>query len=480
MSKGGDEKLTKLRRDLAPQIGGLDAAIVFAAAEDPEIGRQAEGLQGAAAAMFGAMTAVASLHEALARSDWPQSLRDLLAEAHSVIVDLEASLPHGTLAAFDRSAAALQTLRQKIEEAFDPADLSLLATLDRLGDLVEELGLCLEGLTNLLGRRTGARFVAIKRHLDWRWAAINGARAAIAVWLVGATWYLSAWPVGSVMVSGVVPIVGLLSLRDRPTADAIGFFWGTLLASMAGFFYLVWVFPQITGFALLAMWLGPPIALGAALMATPRYAFIATGFSVFFITLLAPSNPMRYDPELFLNNAIAIMGGAALTALVYRLVLPVDAKRLKRFLVTDIQRDLRNLLQSTNYVQRTVWEGRMHQRLLLLGARLRAAGVEADTSLRGGFAALRLGREVLRLRELLTKPEAMAIARPAIAALADSKVSLQAGVHACRAAGDLLAALALEAPQTEAAALSRAAASFAEIAMLAGRRRRFFQSAAKG
>jgi len=468
LSEGGGDKLTALRRGLAPKIGGLDAMITFAAAESPEIGVQADGLHGTAAAMFGALTAAAALHEALNRRAPPQALADLLAKARCIVEQLEAVAPSGDLAAIDRSGAAMTALRQDIEDAFDPADLSLLATLDRFDDLIDELALCLDGLASLLGRRTGNRLVAIKRHLDWRWAAINGARAAIAVWLVGAVWYLSAWPVGAMMVLGCVPTVGLLSLRDRPTADAIGFAWGAALAGLVGFFYLTWVFPQITGFALLAMWLGPPIALGAAFMATPKYAFLATGFTVFLITLLSPSNPMRYDLELFLNNAVAIVAGAGLTALVYRLVLPVDAIKLKRFLVADIQRDLQDVLQSRRPIARAAWEGRMHQRLLLLGARLRAAGIEADTSLQRGFADLRLGREALRLRELaMGAPEVTAVAGSALAAL-DSASDPAAE---CRAAASRLAALALEAPKAEAAALGRAAGSLAEIGMLAGRRR---------
>jgi len=473
------ENLSRLRRELAPQIGGLDAMITFAAAESPEINLQSDDLQGAAAAMFGVLTAAERLREAVSRRAGPQVLTDLLAQARHIVEDLDATLPHGDLADLDRLREALRALRQDIEDAFDPADLSLLATLDRLDDLIDELALCLEGLTNLLGRRAGRRYVAIKRHLDWRWSAINGARAAIAIWLIGAIWYLSAWPLGGAMVTGAVPILGLLSLRDRPTADAIGFFWGTALASLAGYFYLTWVLPQITDFALLAMWLGPAFAVGAAFIATPKYFFVATGFSVFFITLLAPSNPMRYDPENFINTAFATMAGSALTALIYRLVLPVDAKRLKRFLAADIQSDLLALLQGTKPIQRAAWEGLMHRRLLLLGARLRAAGIEAETSLRGGFAALRLGREALRIREGLIAPDALAIAQPAIAALADAKVASPARIHACRVAAENLAALALKAPRSDAAALGRAAASLAEIAILAGRQRRFFQLAAK-
>jgi uncharacterized membrane protein YccC len=474
--ESGAAALTAQRRKLAPQIGGLDAMITYASAENAEVARLAEGLQGAAAAMFGALTAAAALNETLNRRAHSPALAEILAQAAHAVEGLDAALALGDLSALDKAGAGLTALRLSIEDAFDPADLSALSALDRLDEVLDELALCLEGLTNLLGRRKGAHFVGVKRHLDWRWAAMNGFRAAVAVWLAGAIWYLSAWPLGGALVAGVVPATGLLSLRDRPTADAIGLFWGVVLASVLGFFYLLWVFPQITGFPLLALWMGPPLAFGAACMFQPKYAFVGTGFAVFFITLLAPSNPMTYDAEFYLNNAFATASGAALTALVYRLVFPVNARQLKRFLIADIRRDVRGLLASDAPVQRAAWEGRMHQRLLLLGARLGAAGLNPDKALRGGFAALRLGREVLRLRALLIQPQAQAIARPAIAALAGPSLASPASVQACRGAAEKLSALALDSPKPDSANLARAAASLVEIALLAGRERRFFQS----
>ena len=477
--EGGAAALTPLRRKLAPQIGGLDAMITYAAAENAEIGRLAGGLQGAAAAMFGALTAAAALNEALNRRAPSPELAEILAQATLAVEGLDSALGQGDLAALDKASAALADLRLRIEDAFDPADLAALSALDRLDEVLDELELCLGGLTNLLGRRKGAHFIAIKRHLDWRWAAINGFRAAVAVWLAGAIWYLSAWPLGGALVAGVAPATALLSLRDRPTADAMGLAGGVALASVLGLFYLLWVFPQITGFPLLALWMGTPLALGAACMVQPKYAFLGTGFSVFFITLLAPSNPMAYDAEFYLNNALATVSGAALTALVYRLVFPVNARQLKRFLIGDIRRDLHGLLTTKKPIQRVAWEGRMHQRLLLLGARLGAAGLNADKALRGGFAALRLGREVLRLRELALPPEALAIARPAIAALAGPSLASPASVQACRGAAEKLSALALAAPKLDSAILARAAASLVEIALLAGRERRFFQASGR-
>ena len=61
----------------------------------------------------------------------------------------------------------------------------------------------------------------------------------------------------------------------------------------------------------------------------------------------------------------------------------------------------------------------MHDRMRLLIARLRAANISSDASLRSGFVALRLGRDVLRLRALLAAdPASDQLARDALSSIA--------------------------------------------------------------
>jgi len=118
----------------------------------------------------------------------------------------------------------------------------------------------------------------------------------------------------------------------------------------------------------------------------------------------------------------------------------------------------------------------MHERLIQLGARMRAAGVRQDGLLRGGFASLRLGREMLRLRALLAGDtvalEHCAESRQALRRLS---VSPHAALTACRENAAALNALAATRPAETSRAPMRAAASLIEIAVLLGRYRRFFQ-----
>jgi uncharacterized membrane protein YccC len=256
----------------------------------------------------------------------------------------------------------------------------------------------------------------------------------------------------------------------------IDFVWGVVAAAALGLFYLLWAFPQITGFPLLALWLAPPLVFGGAAATTPRLMFFALGFTVFFITLVAPGNPMTYDPAGFLNNAFALIVGSALTALAYQLILPVDARMLRRHLLIDLQRDFAAVLRGRKPMRADEWEARMHDRIRLLMARLRGANLGGDAPLRSSFDAIRLGRDILRLRALLgPDPEALAVARRGIAPMAEGKAQ---GVvlKALEDSVDAMRALGLR-PEGAAHAL-RARAILQSIAATYAHRSRFFRQAA--
>jgi len=402
LEPGQGEALRPLRRALGLKIGELETAIQFAAAEMPERALQPTVLREAAAGMYGALTAAAALTDVLPAQG--PLLSPLLAETRAALTLAERSLAARDEDELRRAAKNLETLRDRVQAGLvSPGALNDSAALlagDRLADLLDDLARALSGLD--ASRDANAeknRRAAI--HLDTEWAVRNGLRAVIAIMLGGAVWIETAWPSGAMMLAGLAPNVVLLSLRERPSSDAIHLMWGIALGALLGFFYLLWVLPQITDFPLLALWLAPPIFLAAAAMTAPPAMFYAIGFAVFFITLLMPSNPMVYDPAFFLDSAFATLVGAGLTVLAHRYILPVDARALRRHLLDQISADLCRTLSASQAPDFSTWETRMHDRLRLLVARLRAANLPAERALRNGFAALRLGRDVLRLRFLL-------------------------------------------------------------------------------
>jgi len=504
---------------LRAEITAVEGLVEFAAAEGTEMAGLVESQRGSLVAMLASLTAAAATHDALeqirlergalsgegdgglgegdvglgegdgglgegetgpARAEL-SPLIDLLSARLEDLSDALVGQERQELAATITGLLTdLVGLKGQLQDSLRGQDFTALRAFDRLDDLLDDLTIALRGLMALAEGKGGGPRIRLSFHIEWRWACINGVRAALAVWLAGFLWIVTSWSSGAMMVGAVIPNVALLSLRDRPDRDTLEFVKGISLAIAVDFLYLLYVLPHITGFPLLALALGLPLFWGSLQTCRPSRAFIGLGFVVFFLTLTAPGNAMRYDLSSFLNNSLAVLSGTLLTSLVHRLVLPVDPRFHIRALLTDIRRDLRRLAGPGALIPATVWESRMHDRLMRLTSRLRQIAAPAEDLLSGSHGALRMGREILRLRRLLADlppmPGVAPAAAAALRALGDMSEDPQRAMRACRlAAGRLLRLSAQEERPDIAVRLSRASTSLTEIALLLGHHRHFFR-----
>ncbi len=390
-----EERRSKLRAEIA----AVDNLIEFGAAEAPEAAEFADAQRLSVMSLFATLTAVGGLHEVLigAEGSLPVRLRE---DTRRALAELGGSAGAQERAAHPASVALahLGALRRRVGAAFIPGNMPSLIVLDRLHELLDDLVDTIETMqtssrrpTEEVGRRS--------YHRDWRRAALNGLRAAITVWLCGAVWIATAWPTGSVMISAAIPNVVLLSLQDHPARDSLQFAEGVALAAVAALAYMLAVLPHVADFPVLAVALAVPLFLGALVTTKAAGAFRGAGFLVFFLVLLSPANVMRYDMTAQLNLSLAVICGAVLTALIYRLVLPANPAAQARNLRRAIRTDLLALLRGHQAVRRETWEMRMHDRLLRL-ANCFPAGDSRQNGLRSGHTALRLGRQIIRLRGL--------------------------------------------------------------------------------
>ena len=202
------------------------------------------------------------------------------ARQNSLLAEAEGVLARQDRLGLEHVATELRRLAEELDAFFvgnagDPRDLTeeTLVAADKLGDFLDELARGVAGLIRLETGRGATIAARNATHRDWTWAALNAARATTAVLVAGALWFGLAWPQGPMMMLGVVPTIGLFAARERPSADVLQFAWGTVAAAFLGLFYLLWVLPQIDSFALLAMWLAPPLAFGAAASTAPASPF---------------------------------------------------------------------------------------------------------------------------------------------------------------------------------------------------------------
>jgi uncharacterized membrane protein YccC len=112
---------------------------------------------------------------------------------------------------------------------------------------------------------------------------------------------------------------------------------GSALATLVGYAFACYVYPNIDGFPLLCVMLAPVLAIGAYLATRKRTAGLGVGFSVFFCLLAGPDNVVAFEPDLLINNGVALTASMFLAAIVLATVFPADM----RWLIERIMGDLR-------------------------------------------------------------------------------------------------------------------------------------------
>ena len=232
---------------------------------------------------------------------------------------------------------------------------------------------------------------------DWLPALINGGRAFVAISAVEVFWIVTEWPNGALAITfTAIPVLLLAPRADAAYAQAVRFTIGTALAAVCAAIILFAVLPQLETFAGLSMAMALYLVPVGMLMAqaSPAMFILVTAMSANFVPLLAPANQMSYDTLQFYNSALAIIAGAGVAALSFRLLPPLSpAFRVERLLELTL-RDLRRLATANVGRLPADWEGHIYKRLV-------AMPDEAEPLQRAQLiTALSLGREIIELRRV--------------------------------------------------------------------------------
>ncbi|MGF6649840.1 putative membrane protein YccC [Paraburkholderia youngii] len=162
-------------------------------------------------------------------------------------------------------------------------------------------------------------------------------RSAVVIGIAGAFWIATNWPSGGLAVIGATLVCALTSTAPSATRMAMQMAIGAVLATLTGYVFMCYVYPNIDGFPLLCAALAPVLALGAFIATRRGAAGFGIGFSVFFCLLAGPDNVVSYAPDLLINNGIALTASMLLAAVAFAVVFPADM----RWLIDRIMGDLR-------------------------------------------------------------------------------------------------------------------------------------------
>jgi uncharacterized membrane protein YccC len=258
---------------------------------------------------------------------------------HSQLTNLEREFPEFIAGLMDAGSDVNQDDRRKVEMV--GAEIYAAASALR-----RFCGACCIGMAPPRIQLTQSTLKAISfmRHVPIRssgtMALIAGVRAAVAVGFVGYVWIISEWTNGSSALISVGISSGLYSLTNAPVSASWQAFVGCLLAWFLGFVFSFLVFPLTGDVTMLCACVVLAVLIGSYINMFPKYAVLGVGFNLYFLFILAPTNPIVYNPTLFLDRGFALLFGIACAATAFALIVPREGE----WLAAQYSRQIRRLL----------------------------------------------------------------------------------------------------------------------------------------
>lgn len=396
------------RARLLMQAASVTEAVEYASSVDYQIGRRSAALHQGVSRLLGLL----STHHA-AWQNLPEDDADRVIRARAVTGSLMrtlAAMPGDSLLHGDpepiRShiAAAIRKTETLAREA---SGLAGLAAIDTERDIIVQLGLAVDNLSDVAWTEPGVRLMPL---MEWP-AALRNAGRAVFITLMGCLiWYVLRWSSAPSMLVYLIAASCLLATAPSATRGALMLASGTALAVPACYIFRTFMLPQTDGFPLLWASLALSLLPGIWIQFHPALALRGFGYAVFFNVMCQVQNPVKYDDFSLLNNWFAFLIATVLLALVFRVILPADQRLDAARLVSALGRSVQKFaaLPLRLRVSWPSWEYVQMQRVLRLNQRLSFV----DTADRvfhvtdAAFAAVALGRVVMRLRNLLRTGDA--------------------------------------------------------------------------
>jgi uncharacterized membrane protein YccC len=391
------EKTRPIRWELIRRVIALDPVIDEAVGEASDLRYRSRRLQAAVDGLFAALSgwrAVANHLELLPndrrRQEVEAVLRSLPRELLSESMQSDAIRDPARL-----RRACMAAVKALVALPANTPSLRLLA--DATAEAMSGMSQALAGLMLLTDAdqdHPQARLARL-RAPDVLPALVNATRVFIVIGATELFWIATSWPNGALAMTWSAIFVILYSpTADQAHANAKSRLLGTALAAALAAVVKFAVLPGNEGFVAFALAISlvllPAGALSTLSWQTAMFGAIAS----WLIPFVAPENQITYDTQQFYNSALAIVAGAGVATLAFRLLPPLSpAFRARRLLALTL-RDLRRLATAQIPPRRDDWESKVYGRLAMLPE-------QAEPLQRAQLvAALSVGTETIRLRRL--------------------------------------------------------------------------------
>lgn len=364
------------------------------------------------------LAALLSIASAAAnRLDQLRSLNAVDAETaalvEAVMDDLKASQEVGE--ALDVGLAA-RCRKLATERLLDPTWTSLLAAnlFDRTADFLDTLHAA-RGLVRTFSESDAE----LERHLppvdstrrfrlarDHGLALLAGAATTTAIVIYCAVWILLAWPNGSATAAFAALVTCSFAAQDDP-APVIGrYLVSTLVTFPLAALYLFVILPRVDGAGMLILTLAPAFIWMGYIQADPARTARALPMFSCFIVAMGFLDRFQADFALFLNTGLAQVGGIVTTLVVTKLFRSASTRWTAYRIVRQNWADLAQMADPHRPLDAPTWTARAVDRLGQVAARMAFANEGDALHAVDGLSDLRIGRNIIQVREGLDRGDA--------------------------------------------------------------------------
>lgn len=395
-------------RHMADRLSTLEHAIDLTTAESADSRIHAPAARSLVATLFDLLAKTQAVEVHLSRPGATPPgprVKALLARAEAMLGQFAAELPDGqakeSLAFMQDDLAGLRreiiAARESLAGDGPAPNVSSRFVLDRLEEIVDELGRAMQDWSGLFGLWTARRASNLLVHKDYPGAILYGVRMFLAISLASVLWFITQWPNGSQFILFIAVVCSLLSLTDYAPQLGFAFLKSATFCALMAYLETFVLYQKGEGFLVLALALGVFLFPAAYAYRHPRLLGGAVVSMLIFYGLSMPANQMNYDISAFLNNGLALLAATACGFFAFHAVPSFGPEARRFWLLRTVRRELGRGGQADAALSEQGWTSRMFDRLRLLH---RAGGepqglLEAENEM---LVSLQLG---LRQRRLI-------------------------------------------------------------------------------
>jgi len=153
-------------------------------------------------------------------------------------------------------------------------------------------------------------------------AILTGVRTALAVVVVWAIWFVTAWPSGPVAIIVAANVCSIIASMEQPARISLALAATILVATVPVFFTVFYLLPLASDFVGMALALAPLLLICGFVMAQPKIGAMGQLAAVYFTVGSNIDNVMTYNTVQFFNTSLAILLGIGVALVLFAIIFP--------------------------------------------------------------------------------------------------------------------------------------------------------------